>query len=271
MRRRLPRRQNRRSLSPSSFVAGLFGMTGTTSRARLRAVKNLRLSALGDRALLIHLGDAIDEQTHRLVRTVCARLSEHPVPGMTELVPAFASVAVHYEPSAVPNGDESPPHARFAAAIESALRNLGDESIPPPRAVEIPVCYGNEFGPDLEEVGRQHDLTPDEVVRLHSGASYRVYMLGFAPGFAYMGGLPEAIATPRRTEPRTAVPAGSVGIGGSQTGVYPLTLPGGWRLIGRTPVRLFDAARQPPTLLSVGDVVRFRAVSPTEYRELTPA
>jgi len=235
-------------------------------------VNNVRLSPLGDRALLIHLGDTIDEKTHRLVRAVCAQLTEHPVPGMIELVPAFASVAVHYEPGAVPNGgSQSTPHARFAAAIEGTLRSLADESIPPPRTVEIPVCYGNEYGPDLEEVGKLHDLAPDEVVRLHSGATYRVYMLGFAPGFAYMGGLPEAIATARRAEPRMAVPAGSVGIGGSQTGVYPLTLPGGWRLIGRTPVRLFDAARQPPTLLSVGDEVRFRAVSPNEYREITAA
>lgn len=232
----------------------------------------LRLSPLGDRALLIHLGDSIDEATHRLVRAVCARLTEHPVSGTIELVPAFASVAVHYDPARVSNGGvPSSPYAQFAAAVDRALEHLRDDALPQPRSIEIPVCYGNEFGPDLEEVGREHDLTPDEVVRLHSGATYRVYMLGFAPGFAYLGGLPEAIATPRRPEPRMAVPAGSVGIGGSQTGVYPLALPGGWRLIGRTPLRLFDAARQPPTLLSPGDVVRFRAVTPNEYRELAPA
>ena len=234
-------------------------------------MNNIRLAPLGDRALLIHLGETIDEHTHRRVRAVCARLDERAPPGMIELVPAFASVAVHYDPSAVPNGDGQTPYARFASAIEDVVLSVGDESMPLPRAVEIPVCYGNEFGPDLEEVGEHHGLPPDEVVRLHSGATYRVYMLGFAPGFAYMGGLPEAIATPRRAEPRTAVPAGSVGIGGSQTGVYPLTLPGGWRLIGRTPLRLFDADREPPTLLAVGDIVRFRAVSVDEYRELAPA
>ena len=231
-----------------------------------------RLSPLGDRALLLHLGDAIDEETHRLVRAVCARLTEERVAGMIELVPAFASVAVHYDPGAVPNGDGgTPPHARFAAAVERVLRSVGAEALPDAPTVEIPVCYGNELGPDLDDVAKLHDLTADDVVRLHSGATYRVYMLGFAPGFAYMGGLPPSIATPRRSEPRTAVPAGSVGIGGSQTGVYPLTLPGGWRLIGRTPIRMFDATRQRPTLLSAGDVVRFRAVSPNEYRELTPA
>jgi len=228
-------------------------------------VNSFRLSPLGDRALLIHLGEAIDEGTHRLVRAVSARLSAHPVAGMIEIVPAFASVAIHYEPGRVPNGARpASPYARFAASIEAVLSDLGDEALPPPRTVEIPVSYGGEHGPDLDDVAHQHGITSDDVVRLHSGATYRVYMLGFMPGFAYLGGLPDEIATPRRAEPRTAVPAGSVGIGGSQTGVYPLTSPGGWQLIGRTSVRLFDAGREPPTLLSVGDVVRFRAVQPNE-------
>jgi len=235
-------------------------------------VNKLRLSPLGDRALLIHLGDTIDEETHRLVRVVCAQLADHAVEGTIELVPAFASVAVHYDPARAPNGDgAASPYRRFATAVEAALSDFVAIALPTPRTVDIPVCYGGEYGPDLEEVGRQHGLTPDDVVRLHSGATYRVYMLGFAPGFAYMGGLPEAIATPRRPEPRTAVPAGSVGIGGRQTGVYPMTLPGGWQLIGRTPLHMFDAAREPATLLTAGDVVAFRAVSPSEYRELTSA
>lgn len=226
-------------------------------------MSNFHLAPLGDRALLIHLGEAIDEETHRLVRAVSARLSEHPVEGLIEIVPAFASVAVHYEPSQVPNGDrQQAPYARFAATIETLLNNLAVETLPPPRTVEIPVRYGGDDGPDLDEVARQHGLTTDEVVQLHTGATYRVYMLGFAPGFAYLGGLPNAIATPRRAEPRTSVPAGSVGIGGSQTGIYPLASPGGWQLIGRTSLRLFDAGHEPPTLLSVGDVVRFRAVAP---------
>jgi inhibitor of KinA len=134
--------------------------------------------------------------------------------------------------------------------------------------MEIPVCYGGTHGPDLDDVAARHGITPDEVVRLHTGANYRVYMLGFAPGFAYLGGLSEMIATPRRPEPRTAVPSGSVGIGGSQTGIYPMVLPGGWQLIGRTPLVLFDATRSSPTLLSVGDTVTFRAISPNEYAGL---
>ena len=232
----------------------------------------MHLSPLGDRAVLIRLGDAISEETHRLVRAVAARLTSRTVPAMIELVPAFTSVTVHYNPANVPNEDQgSSPYTRFAESISAALAELAVESLPSPRAVEIPVAYGGEYGPDLEEVARLHEISTDDVVRLHSGATYRVYMLGFAPGFAYLGGLPEAIATPRRPEPRTAVPAGTVGIGGSQTGVYPLTLPGGWRLIGRTPARLFDVRRESPTLLAVGDAVTFRPIEPNEYNELASA
>lgn len=247
-------------------------MTERQWARQIERVNHVRFSPLGDRALLIHLGDTIDEKTHRLVRAVCARLEAEQLEGLVELVPAFASVAVHYDPRRAPNGDaEASPYRRFAAAVEESLHDLALDAIPLAHTVEIPVCYGGKYGPDLEEVGRQHALTADEVVQLHSGARYRVYMLGFAPGFAYLGGLPDAIATPRRAEPRTAVPAGSVGIGGSQTGIYPLTSPGGWQLIGRTPVRLFDATREPPTLLSVGDIVTFRGVSPNEYHERTRA
>ena len=229
----------------------------------------MRVVPLGDRALLIHLGTTIDEATHRRVRAVSARLASRRVPGLMELVPAFASVAVHYDPARVPNdaangGVSRSPYVRFAEAIGTALADLGDEPLPPPRTVEIPVRYGGDDGPDLGLVAAAHGLSPEEVVRLHAGATYRVYMLGFAPGFAYMGGLPDSLVTPRRDEPRTAVPAGSVGIGGSQTGIYPLTTPGGWQIIGRTSLSLFDPQRTPPTLLAIGDVVRFRAVEPNE-------
>src|SRR6184192_62140 len=229
----------------------------------------MNLIPLGDRALLIRLGDTIDEAIHRQVRAVWTRLAARPIPGTIEVVPAFASVAVHYDPALVPNErGEASPYAWFAAAVGSALSDLEEESLPTPRSVEIPVCYGDAYGPDLDDVARQHGLTVEEVVRLHSGATYRVYMLGFAPGFAYLGGLPDVIATPRRPEPRTAVPAGSVGIGGSQTGIYPLVLPGGWQLIGRTPLRLFDATRSSPALLAVGDVVTFRPIAPKDFTPL---
>lgn len=231
----------------------------------------MNLTPLGDRCLLIQLGDTIDDATHRLVRAVSDRLGARPPAGLIELVPAFASVAVHYEPAAVlPNeigtSDGQMPYERFSEAVRAALVDLDPAVVPEPRRVEIPVCYGGAYGPDLEEVARQHGLSPDDVVRLHSEATYRVYMLGFAPGFAYLGGLPGAIATPRRAEPRTSVPAGTVGIGGTQTGVYPLVTPGGWQLIGRTPLTLFDATREPPTLLAAGDTVLFRPIAPGEFR-----
>lgn len=229
----------------------------------------MRFTPLGDRALLIELGSTIDEPTHRRVRAVLARLTTRPLPGVIEVVPAFASVAVHYDPVLVPNGQASEsPYSRVDAAVRAALVDLDEGSLDTPRAIEIPVCYGGVYGPDLEEVARLHELSVEEVIRYHTGATYRVYMLGFAPGFAYLGGLPDAIATPRRGEPRTAVPAGSVGIGGSQTGIYPLVSPGGWQLIGRTTLRLFDATRPQPALLTVGDSVRFQAVAPNELPEL---
>lgn len=228
----------------------------------------MRVVPLGDRALLIHLGTTIDDATHRRVRAVSARLTSRRIPGLVELVPAFASVAVHYDPTCVPNelpgGAARPPYARFAEAIEAALADLGEEPLTASRTVEIPVRYGGDEGPDLGLVAAGHGLSPEDVVRLHTGSEYRVYMLGFAPGFAYLGGLPDLLVTPRRDEPRTAVPAGSVGIGGSQTGIYPLTTPGGWQIIGRTSLSLFDPRRVPPALLAIGDIVRFHAVGPNE-------
>jgi len=230
----------------------------------------MRLSPLGDRALRIEVGSTIDEETHARVRAVCARLAARVVPGTIELVPAFASVTVFYDPLLVPRmagGDDVGAYARFAALVTHALTDLDDATLLPARTVEIPVCYGGEYGPDLESVAQQHDLSAEEVVRIHTAGDYVVYMIGFSPGFAYLGGLSPRIATPRRAEPRTMVPAGSVGIGGDQTGVYPLASPGGWQLIGRTPLVLFDAARAPAALLAAGDRVRFRPIVPNEYAE----
>jgi inhibitor of KinA len=234
----------------------------------------LTFSPLGDRAVVIELGRSIDEATHRRVRAVCARLDEHPVPGFVEYVPAFASVVVHYDPARVTesrgNGAATP-HASFVAALSAALTDLAHEPVPAPFVVEIPVCYGGELGPDLDDVAKLHDLSSDEVIRIHEAGDYLVYMIGFLPGFAYLGGLSERIATPRRPTPRTAVPAGSVGIGGSQTGVYPMVSPGGWHLIGRTPMPMFLADRDPPVLLRAGDHVRFRRISAEEFRDWEPA
>jgi inhibitor of KinA len=225
----------------------------------------MHFSPLGDRAIHIELGSSISEATHRLVRAVCSRLDERRVPGVVEYVPAFTSVVVHYDPLRVGGVGETP-YARLVVAIDAALSDLRDDRLPPARVVEIPVCYGGALGPDLEDLARAHGITPDEVVRLHSAGDYLVYMLGFMPGFAYLGGLAPELATPRRPVPRTRVPAGSVGIGGSQTGVYPLESPGGWHLIGRTPDAMFLPKEDPPTLLRAGDRVRFAAMTLDAFR-----
>jgi len=214
----------------------------------------MRIEPLGDSAALIHFGEVIDEAMHRLVQAACARLEARPIPGMTELVPAFTTVAVCYDPAGV---GSAAPYAAVAAALEARLAGLQPDEAPSARTVEIPVRYGGEAGPDLELVAAHAGLTPAEVVRLHAAGAYLVHMIGFAPGFPYLGGLDPRLHCPRREVPRTRVAAGSVGIGGSQTGVYPLESPGGWQVIGRTPLALFDPARARPALLRAGDRVRF--------------
>jgi inhibitor of KinA len=225
----------------------------------------MRFAPLGDRAVTVTLGDAIDEATRLLVRAVSAQLDAHPIRGIVDQVPAFVSVGVHYDPAQIATAGGISPYEAIVAELERVLASVRPEALPPARGVEIPVCYGGELGPDLAEVARYHGLTTDEVIRLHSAGDYVVHMVGFMPGFAYLGGLPEQLATPRRAVPRTAVPAGAVGIGGQQTGVYPLESPGGWNLIGRTPLAIFDIARSSPTLLETGDRVRFRAIDRETY------
>jgi inhibitor of KinA len=225
---------------------------------------------LGDSAVTVTLASTIDETAHRRVRAALRRIDAAHLPGVIDLVPAFTSIAVHYDPVQIASdqsavGSGLNPYEQLVSQLRTLLTDLPDESFPDTRVVEIPVCYGGDFGPDLDDVARQHALTADEVVALHAGGDYLVYMIGFMPGFAYLGGLDSRIATPRRKSPRTAVPASSVGIGGSQTGVYPLVSPGGWNLIGRTPLAIFDAKRAESTLLAAGDRVRFRPISADQY------
>ncbi len=226
----------------------------------------MRFAPLGDRAVMITLGATIDEATHRLVRSASARIDRRPPAGFVDQVPAFTSIAVHYDLRVASRGARTTPYARVVAELEAALQGLTAEQLPPANVVEIPVCYGGAFGPDLDDVARAHEMTTDDVVRMHTGGDYLVYMVGFMPGFAYLGGLPAKLATPRRTTPRTVVPAGTVGIGGSQTGVYPLDSPGGWNLIGKTPLAVFDIARDKPALLATGDRVRFRSITESQFK-----
>jgi KipI family sensor histidine kinase inhibitor len=200
-----------------------------------------------DRSLFISFGDEISIEAHREVSRLTSALEGQR--GILNLHPAFASVLIDFDP-------RLRSHADIEALVGERMEAAGEEARET-RVVEIPVCYGGEFGPDLEDVARHAGLAPERVVQLHAAADYLVYFVGFSTCFPYLGGLPPEIATPRLCAPRRHVPAGSVAIGGSQAGIYPLASPGGWRLIGRTPLRLFDPQASPPPLLRMGDRVRF--------------
>ena len=229
----------------------------------------LKLEALGDCALLVQVGADASEQTAQRVHAVVQRLLTEPPAGVLDVVGAVCTVALHYDPLRVePVAEAETPFDALAQQVMRRLNSFDPATAAPAAEHNIPVCYGGEFGEDLQAIARTHGLTEEEVIALHTQPLYRVQMLGFAPGFAYLAGLDARIATPRKATPRTRVSTGSVGIGGELTAVYPLDLPGGWHLIGRSPVRFFDATSDRPSLLVAGDRVRFRPVSAQEYGEL---
>jgi KipI family sensor histidine kinase inhibitor len=232
---------------------------------------NPAIQPLGDRALLIHFGERIDALLSARVLALTGILRETGLRGILDVVPAYASICVHYEPMAWadPNGVESPCE-RVSQALSPLIETAETATLSADAIVEIPVCYGGDLGPDLADVAKHANLDAREVIARHAAAEYRVAMLGFAPGFPYLLGLDAALHTPRRGNPRTRVPAGSVAIGGTQTGVYPRELPGGWHIVGRTPLQLFDITRDPPALLAPGQRVRFRAIDAAEFDSLAP-
>ncbi len=219
----------------------------------------------GDSALLVTLGDRIDLETNRRAHALAARLMHSPLPGLGEAVPGYATLLVYYDPLALSYEQVLAwVQARLPSRLGGLAARTVDETsagtttgLPTPRRIEVPVIYGGEHGPDLEFVAQHSGLSPEEVIRRHTAHDYPVYLVGFTPGFPYLGGLDETIAVPRLPSPRQRVPAGSVGIAGQQTGIYSVDSPGGWRLIGWTPLKLFDPQRNPPALLAPGDVVRF--------------
>lgn len=216
----------------------------------------MRVRPAGDAALLVELGEGIDPVAHRRVLALWRSLVRRPPAGMREAVPTYRSVLVTWDP-------EATDAAAVEAAVRERLQQVGAGRAPRGRRVTIPVVYGGVFGPDLEHVAAHAGLAPEEVVRRHAAGRYVVYMLGFLPGFTYLGGLDPSLATPRRRAPRLRVPGGSVAIGGQQTGIYATDgAPGGWHVIGRTWLPLWDPDRRPPALLRPGDRVRFVPVSP---------
>lgn len=221
----------------------------------------LPVEPLGDRAIVIHCGDAMDERTFRRVQAVRARVQARPPLGTTDVVAGYTMVALHFDPLQVRRDQGELPTAAIAAAVARLLPGIDAAPVPAGRELEIPVCYEREMAPDLDDVASRANLSGDEVIAIHSAGEYVVQVVGFLPGFPYLGGLDPRLATPRRDIPRRKVPAGSVGIGGTQTGIYPIDSPGGWNIIGRTSAALFAPGRTPPALLAVGDRVRFRRVS----------
>lgn len=245
-----------------------------------------KMVSMGDSAILIAFDQRIDPVIHEQVRTCLIKLEAQPFPGMLECVPAFSSIIVHYDPIVVmrdtsvafkhelsydegfgPSGKYISPSQRVRSYVKALLGKSAPLLREEPRSITIPVWYGGEAGPDLEEVSRHTGLSAEEVIREHTAPEYTVYMIGFSPGFPYLGGMNSSIAVPRRVTPRLQVPAGSVGIGGGQTGVYSQSTPGGWQIIGRTPLSLFNPMEKEPSLLQSGDRVKFRAITEKEYGE----
>jgi inhibitor of KinA len=231
----------------------------------------MEIVPLGDSALIVRLVDDFardPEASLNAVLEALRSLEAAAIPGVIELAPAYSTIGVFFDAAGIGRAaSEEEPCDWLRAKIESALRvrsPKGERDLKT-RVIEIPVCYDRDFAPDLVDVASVSGLVETEIVRLHASATYRVACVGFIAGFPFLSGLPAELATSRRTVPRKEVPAGSVGIGGAQTGIYPRKSPGGWNVIGRTPLRLFDVQHDPPTILQAGDRVRFRRISREEF------
>lgn len=234
----------------------------------------MQITPLGDSAVTLHVRESFDDAPNETLDEVLGYsdfLRQAHLPGVVEVAPAYTTVALFYDPTrAVAAGADSKAVFEWVAArVQTAIAN-GNIRLKrsPGSAIEIPICYDQKFAVDLDEVSHHVGLTAEQIIEMHSNAEYRVSCLGFTPGFPYLSGLPAELATPRRPVPRKQVPAGSIGIGGNQTGIYPTTSPGGWNIIGRTPIRLFTPQKNPPALLCAGDIVRFRPISLHEFDEL---
>jgi inhibitor of KinA len=239
------------------------------------ASRAVRFQVASDQALIVYfdppatksgakappLQNQITIEGHERVRRLLRLLELEPIVGVENLHPAYCSLLIKFDPLKLR-------HSELQEILPGYIARTEKVALPEPRLVKIPVCYGGEYGADLKDVAELHELAEDAAIDLHTSTDYIVYFLGFAPGFAYLGELPKALVTPRLATPRRSVPAGSVGIAGSQTGVYPITTPGGWRLLGRTPLKMFQLDRAEMSLLSIGDRVRFVPISREQFAKL---
>lgn len=215
----------------------------------------------GDTAVSAVFGDRISEEVNRTIRAFQLLLTERKIPGIVETVPTYCSLMIHYDPDRISCD-------RLLGTLKELAASVDTAALPPSEVLEIPVLYGGEMGPDLAHVAENAGISEEEVVKRHSAPEYLIYMLGFTPGFTYLGGLDPSIETPRLKTPRVSIPAGSVGIAGKQTGIYPIASPGGWQLIGRTPVRMYDPLRETPILPRAGQYIHFFPITEEEYRKI---
>jgi len=215
---------------------------------------------MGDRSVLVELGDEISPEVNRRVMELSVILMENPIEGVIETVPAYCSLLIIYDPLKLNL-------AMIKSRMEDLQKKIKEIEIPEPKTLEVPVIYGGDYGPDMKSVAHYHNMGVEEVIRLHSATTYQVYMIGFMPGFPYMGELPEGLDTPRRETPRTVIPQGSVAIAQRQTGIYPVESPGGWQILGRTPLKLFNPLHSPPALLEMGDLVKFVSIGEKEFKQ----
>jgi inhibitor of KinA len=222
--------------------------------------QNFRFQVASDQSLLVYFGEKISLETHRQIVRFLKLLQTEPADALLDIHPAYCSVLVNFDALKFT-------HNEIESLLTSYLARLEEVELPKPRLRKISVCYDEEFGPDIQEVASLHKISVEDVIRWHSSATYTVYFFGFVPGFAYLGGLPEQLTTPRLATPRKKVPAGSVAIGGGQTGVYPVPTPGGWRLIGQTPLQLFRPEAKEQSFLAIGDQVRFEPITKEKFAE----
>jgi inhibitor of KinA len=236
----------------------------------------MEIVPLGDSALVVRVRNRFEdapEETLDAVLRALQQIRTAAIPGVVELAPAYTSIAVFFDSITVAKATETSDEVfdRLATRIRAAVAGAahpGGAARSRSQTIEVPVCYDPEFALDIDDVAHRANISPSEVIRLHSAAEYRVACIGFVPGFPFLTGLPKKLATPRRDVPRKEISPGSVGIGGAQTGIYPLRSPGGWNLIGRTPLRLFDPEKNPPVLLRAGERVRFRKITRDEFESL---
>lgn len=221
----------------------------------------IKYLSAGDKAVVMEFGNEISKDINAKIRNVVKSVEEAKVDGIVELLPTYRSLMIMYDPLKIE-------YSELISTLDSMSSKQVDNEEEKIKIVEFPTVYGGEYGPDINFVAEHNNITVDEVIKIHTGTDYLVYMMGFTPGFTYLGGMSDKIVTPRLASPRTKIPAGSVGIAGAQTGMYPSETPGGWQLIGRTPLKLYDSDKEPPVMLSAGDYVRYVSVSEEEYLEI---